>query len=161
MRDGLLAGYSLTTWLYVIVQAANGLCIAFVLKYVDNLARVFASAAALVLTLLLSCLLFGAVVTPQLVLSTLLVAIALLQYSLTAAQLDDVATSLAGLAAPLRRCGPPFGAAEGASSSSPPRPNEPHTFDHGGGGGAAAGAGCGPPMAMAAADERTKLVSRA
>ena len=139
--EGLLVGFGITTWLYVLVQACLGLTISFVLKYVDNLARVFASSAALVITLLLSCWLFGAVLTAQLAISTVLVALAMLQYSLSATQLDDLLEPLYIRAAQLSRCCPAGGlAAAGHAPLQPPPPPA-------------------PPRGAEKADERTLLVT--
>ncbi|KAL1496497.1 hypothetical protein AB1Y20_016451 [Prymnesium parvum] len=81
-QGGVLAGFSLSAWAVVACNALNGLAISAVLKYADNIARVYAHAIAMMLTMSLSVQLFGAPVTPQLVIAVVLVATSTLQYNL-------------------------------------------------------------------------------
>lgn len=69
-------------WSVVVCNALNGLAISAVLKYADNIARVYAHAIAMMITMALSTQLFGTPITPQLVLAVTLVATSTLQYNL-------------------------------------------------------------------------------
>jgi len=80
--SSLLAGFGAQAWLVVICNALNGLAISAVLKYADNIARVYAHAIAMMVTMVISIRLFGAPVTPQLVLAIILVATSTFQYNL-------------------------------------------------------------------------------
>jgi UDP-sugar transporter A1/2/3 len=80
-REGLLGGFGAWAWAFLILNSLAGLCVSLLLKHCDNIAKTFAGALATVMTLLLSGTAFGTRLTPQLVLSTALVLIALAQYS--------------------------------------------------------------------------------
>jgi len=88
-ENGLLAGYSSAAWSVVVCNALNGLAISAVLKYADNIARVYAHAIAMMLTMAVSTQLFKAPITPQLVLAVVLVATSTLQYNLPKDWLRD------------------------------------------------------------------------
>jgi UDP-galactose transporter len=77
----LLRGYTPVVWALVANNALNGLAISAVLKYTDNIVRVFAHAAAMLLTLGLENVLLGAEFTPQLLLSAMVVACAVYLYN--------------------------------------------------------------------------------
>merc|ERR1719230_2368238 len=81
-RDGILAGFSRSAWTVGVCNALNGLAISAVLKYADNIARVYAHAIAMMVTMAISTQLFNAPITPQLVLAVVLVATSTLQYNL-------------------------------------------------------------------------------
>ncbi len=81
-RNGVLAGFGHSAWLVVVCNALNGLAISAVLKYADNIARVYAHAIAMMVTMAVSTQLFHAPITPQLVLAVVLVATSTLQYNL-------------------------------------------------------------------------------
>ena len=80
-RGGLLQGYTQIVWLLVLNNAFNGLAISAILKYTDNIVRVFAHAAAMMLTMGLEICLFGASPTPQLLISATVVACAVYLYN--------------------------------------------------------------------------------
>jgi len=80
---GALTGYEFWAWSVVLCNALNGLAISAVLKYADNIARVYAHAIAMVVTMLVSVQLFGTHVTPQLVLAVIMVGTSTLQYNLS------------------------------------------------------------------------------
>jgi len=81
--DGLLIGFSDSSACAVVLcNALNGLAISAVLKYADNIARVYAHAIAMMITMLACIHLFGAPVTPQLVLAVVLVATSTFQYNI-------------------------------------------------------------------------------
>jgi UDP-sugar transporter A1/2/3 len=82
LEHGSLAGFTAAAWAVVLCNALNGLAISAVLKYADNIARVYAHAIAMMMTMVLSTRLFHTPVTPQLVLAVTLVATSTLQYNL-------------------------------------------------------------------------------
>ena len=95
---GLLQGYTNVVWVLVLNNALNGLAISAILKYTDNIVRVFAHAAAMMVTMALELCLFGASPTPQLLISTTVVACAVYVYNHTAARVPQpsaVATAAA------------------------------------------------------------------
>ena len=88
LADGWSTGYgSSWAWAVVLCNACNGLAISAVLKFADNIARVYAHAIAMVATMLLSVRLFHAPITPQLVIAVALVGTSTLQYNLPKAAL--------------------------------------------------------------------------
>ena len=87
--NGVLSGYTAAAWTVVVCNALNGLAISAVLKYADNIARVYAHAIAMMLTMGVSTQLFHAPITPQLVLAVVLVATSTLQYNLPKEWLRD------------------------------------------------------------------------
>ena len=66
----------------VLCNALNGLAISAVLKYADNIARVYAHAIAMVLTMLAAVQMHGKPLSPQLILAVVMVAASTLQYNL-------------------------------------------------------------------------------
>ena len=86
---GLLHGFTPSAWAVVVCNALNGLAISAVLKYADNIARVYAHAIAMMVTMAVSTQLFHAPITPQLVLAVTLVATSTLQYNLPKECLKD------------------------------------------------------------------------
>ena len=81
-EHGLLAGYDGRAWAVVLCNALNGLAISAVLKYADNIARVYAHAIAMVLTMLAAVQMHGKPLSPQLILAVVMVAASTLQYNL-------------------------------------------------------------------------------
>lgn len=55
---GFLVGYTPLVWLVVIIQAIGGLIVAVVVKYTDNVAKVFATSISIIVTGFLSLFLF-------------------------------------------------------------------------------------------------------
>ena len=80
--SGLLGGFTGAAYAVVLCNACNGLAISAVLKYADNIARVYAHAIAMIVTMLACVHLFHAPVTPQLVIAIVLVACSTLQYNM-------------------------------------------------------------------------------
>eukprot|EP00403_Amphidinium_massartii_P049319 CAMPEP_0178465004 /NCGR_PEP_ID=MMETSP0689_2-20121128/51132_1 /TAXON_ID=160604 /ORGANISM="Amphidinium massartii, Strain CS-259" /LENGTH=249 /DNA_ID=CAMNT_0020091919 /DNA_START=111 /DNA_END=856 /DNA_ORIENTATION=+ len=80
--SSFFTGYN--TWAYMVVvnNALNGLAISAILKYADNIARVYAHAAAMLLTMTVSIFLFDQEPTPQLVIAICVVAASAVQYNL-------------------------------------------------------------------------------
>jgi solute carrier family 35 (UDP-sugar transporter), member A1/2/3 len=54
-----LDGYSWVTWLVVVIHATGGILVSLTLAYMDNIVRGFATSVAIVLTALVSYVLFG------------------------------------------------------------------------------------------------------
>mmetsp|Transcript_76671 Transcript_76671/g.159525 ORF Transcript_76671/g.159525 Transcript_76671/m.159525 type:complete len:363 (-) Transcript_76671:38-1126(-) len=92
-EDGLFKGYNFWAVTVVINNALNGLAISAILKYADNIARVYAHACAMIVTMLLSTVLFNETPTPQLALAVLMVSASALQYNLKQEQLLALGTS--------------------------------------------------------------------
>jgi len=81
MEGGFFYGYNSFTWLVVLNNAINGLAISAILKYADNIARVYAHAAAMLTTMVLSIFLFGAAPTPQLMIAIVIVSCSTFLYN--------------------------------------------------------------------------------
>merc|ERR1719378_569791 len=54
MRDGLLTGWTPVVWATMFFMAVGGLVVALVLKYADNIAKLFANAISITVVLFLS-----------------------------------------------------------------------------------------------------------
>ncbi|VDM04206.1 unnamed protein product [Schistocephalus solidus] len=76
----IFRGFSSYTWWLVLTQAISGIFMGFVMKYASNLVRLFIISSAMVVTTLLSVLIFGLVLKLSFVLSALLVCVALVLY---------------------------------------------------------------------------------
>mmetsp|Transcript_63473 Transcript_63473/g.182201 ORF Transcript_63473/g.182201 Transcript_63473/m.182201 type:complete len:337 (-) Transcript_63473:171-1181(-) len=87
---GPLAGYNFCAFAVVLNNALNGLAISAILKYADNIVRVYAHAVAMIVTMVLSVLLFGESPTPQLVLAVMVVGASALQYNMPPEQLVNM-----------------------------------------------------------------------
>jgi UDP-sugar transporter A1/2/3 len=57
-HQGFLGGYSPLVWTVVIVQAVGGLIVAVVVKYADNVLKVFATSFSIVISCVLSAIFF-------------------------------------------------------------------------------------------------------
>mmetsp|Transcript_2105 Transcript_2105/g.7038 ORF Transcript_2105/g.7038 Transcript_2105/m.7038 type:complete len:350 (+) Transcript_2105:163-1212(+) len=79
--EGFFKGYNAWACAVVLNNALNGLAISAILKYADNIARVYAHASAMLVTMVLSVFLFGQTPTPQLVIAVGVVAASAVQYS--------------------------------------------------------------------------------
>jgi len=80
-HQGFFQGYTALVWLLVLNNAFNGLAISAILKFTDNIVRVFAHAAAMLLTMLLEVTCFGASPTPQLIISATVVSCSVYLYN--------------------------------------------------------------------------------
>lgn len=87
-KNSFFEGYNVYTFAGILNNTVMGLTIAAILKYFDNIARVFAHAIAMLVTMLLSVMLFGTEPTMQLVLGIAVVTASALQYHLRAVQTD-------------------------------------------------------------------------
>lgn len=85
--SSLFSGYNGWAVSVVVNNALNGLAISAILKYADNIARVYAHACAMLVTMVLSVVLFDRRPTPQLLLSIGIVAASAVQYNAKAESL--------------------------------------------------------------------------
>lgn len=82
LGSGFFAGFRGWAWAVVLNNAFNGLAISAILKYADNIARVYAHACAMLVTMVLSILLFAQSPSPQLLISITMVSASAVQYNL-------------------------------------------------------------------------------
>jgi len=87
--DSLFKGFGFWAYLVVINNALNGLVISAILKYADNIARVYSHSAAMLLTMVISVLFFKREPTPQLFLAIVIVTASGLQYNIKIEQVVD------------------------------------------------------------------------
>jgi len=85
-RDQLMdtfffTGFDTFTWLLVLNNTLSGLAISAVLKFADNIIRVFAHAGAMTITAVIGSAAFGHKVTPQLILSIVIVSASTISYA--------------------------------------------------------------------------------
>ena len=59
MRDGFFRGYKFTVIIVILLQSAGGLCVAVVIKYADNILKVFATSISIILSCIASYYLLG------------------------------------------------------------------------------------------------------
>jgi len=57
-EQGFLGGYTTIVWIVVLVQAAGGLIVAVVVKYADNVLKVFATSFSIIISCIISAILF-------------------------------------------------------------------------------------------------------
>ncbi|KAF2724758.1 nucleotide-sugar transporter [Polychaeton citri CBS 116435] len=62
-QHGFFAGYNWIVWAAIICQAAGGLLVALVVKYADNIAKIFATSLSIVLSFLASVIFFDFEIT--------------------------------------------------------------------------------------------------
>lgn len=74
-------GYTPLTWTLVLNNAFSGLAISAVLKFANNIVRIFAHAGAMTITAILGSVMFGHRVTSQLILSMILVTASTVSYA--------------------------------------------------------------------------------
>jgi len=80
---GMFTGFSWLPCTVVLVNATTGIAISVVLKFADNIARVFAHACAVVVTFVASVYVFEEPITIQIVFAIILVITALVQYNIS------------------------------------------------------------------------------
>ena len=78
---GFLSGYSPIVWTVVMVQAVGGLIVAVVVKYADNVLKVFATSFSIVISCVLSAVFFDFHATFFFVVGASLVVMATVMYS--------------------------------------------------------------------------------
>lgn len=74
-------GFDMFTWLLVLNNTLSGLAISAVLKFANNIVRVFAHAGAMTITAVIGSAVFGHQVTPQLILSIMIVTASTISYA--------------------------------------------------------------------------------
>ena len=79
--QGLLQGYNGTVWTVIWVQALGGLIVATVVKYADNVLKVFAASFSIVLSSVISAILFDFHPTSSFLLGATLVILATILYA--------------------------------------------------------------------------------
>lgn len=77
---GLLHGFTNMVWVMVFNNAVGGLCVAFVIKYADNILKGFACALATVLAAVMAVPLFGFTLNPIFIVGTGIVLVSTLVY---------------------------------------------------------------------------------
>ncbi|CAK9873518.1 unnamed protein product [Sphagnum jensenii] len=88
----LLVGYNVTTWLVVLNLGCTGLLVSWVMKYADNIVKVYATSMAMLLTMVLSIYLFNFRPTLQLFLGILICCMSLQMYFAPPQSLVDLPT---------------------------------------------------------------------
>ena len=79
---GLWHGYGAYAWANVVCTACMGLVMAALLKFLDNIARVYAAAVSMMVVLVASWPLFGVPISAQVAISIVTVALSMVQYHL-------------------------------------------------------------------------------
>ena len=80
-EQGFLGGYSPIVWTVVTVQAAGGLIVAVVVKYADNVLKVFATSFSIVVSCIITAILFDFRPSFKFVIGATLVVVATVMYS--------------------------------------------------------------------------------
>ncbi|KAL8210405.1 hypothetical protein R6Q57_007137 [Mikania cordata] len=78
--DRLFNGYTITTWLVVLNLGSTGLLVSWLMKYADNIVKVYSTSMAMLLTMVLSVLLFTFKPTLQLLLGIIICIMSLHMY---------------------------------------------------------------------------------
>ena len=78
---GFFHGYNSLVWLVVIVQAAGGLIVAVVVRYADNVLKTFAASFSIIVSCVVSAILFDFRPNAQFIVGTVLVVFATAMYS--------------------------------------------------------------------------------
>ncbi|KAM7274732.1 hypothetical protein ACFE04_016598 [Oxalis oulophora] len=76
----LFNGYTITTWIVVINLASSGLLVSWLMKYADNIVKVYSTSMAMLLTMVLSVFLFNFKPTLQLFLGIIICMMSLHMY---------------------------------------------------------------------------------
>jgi len=82
LQNFMPTGFNRWAYAVVINNTLNGLAISAILKYFDNIVRVYTHATAMLVTMVLSILLFDLSPTPQLLIAILVVAASAVQYNM-------------------------------------------------------------------------------
>lgn len=78
--DGIITGFNAWVWMVVITGASSGLVVSGVLRYLDNIAVVFAHALAMIFVAVVSAELFHQVLTPPFIFGGILVGVAMMSF---------------------------------------------------------------------------------
>eukprot|EP00003_Mantamonas_plastica_P020737 TRINITY_DN3342_c0_g1_i2.p1 TRINITY_DN3342_c0_g1~~TRINITY_DN3342_c0_g1_i2.p1 ORF type:complete len:176 (-),score=52.76 TRINITY_DN3342_c0_g1_i2:860-1387(-) len=89
LSNGFFEGYDWLTWLLVVNSAFGGISISFVFKYLDNMTRVFAQTAAMMVGLVLSVYLFDFVPTIGFICGFVVVCVAIYLYNLEEGLMEE------------------------------------------------------------------------
>lgn len=81
LKLDFFSGYNRWACAVVVNNALNGLAISAILKHADNIARVYAHAVAMLVTMVLSVLFFGLTPTPQMMIGIAVVGASAVQYN--------------------------------------------------------------------------------
>ncbi|XP_010915695.1 CMP-sialic acid transporter 1 isoform X1 [Elaeis guineensis] len=76
----LLSGYTITTWIVVLNLGSTGLLVSWLMKYADNIVKVYSTSMAMLLTMVLSIFLFNFKPSVQLFLGIIICVISLHMY---------------------------------------------------------------------------------
>lgn len=90
MEKGFFYGYTPIVWLVVVLQACSGLIVALVVKYADNILKGFATSISIVLSSIITMVLFSFDPSAQWILGASLVIFSTLLYSYTPASLNPI-----------------------------------------------------------------------
>lgn len=88
----LLNGYSITTWMVVLNLGSTGLLVSWLMKYADNIVKVYSTSMAMLLTMILSIYLFSFKPTLQLFLGIIICMMSLHMYFAPPNMLVDLPT---------------------------------------------------------------------
>ncbi|KAL7257350.1 hypothetical protein ACSBR1_003618 [Camellia fascicularis] len=86
----LLNGYSITTWLVVLNLGSTGLLVSWLMKYADNIVKLYSTSMAMLLTMVLSIYLFNFKPTLQLFLGIIICMMSLHMYFAPSSMLIDL-----------------------------------------------------------------------
>ncbi|KAK3227993.1 hypothetical protein Dsin_007855 [Dipteronia sinensis] len=86
----LFDGYSITTWLVVLNLGSTGLLVSWLMKYADNIVKVYSTSMAMLLTMVLSLYLFNFKPTMQLFLGIIICMMSLQMYFAPPSTLVDI-----------------------------------------------------------------------
>lgn len=88
--DRLFNGYTITTWLVVLNLGSTGLLVSWLMKYADNIVKVYSTSMAMLLTMVLSVFLFTFKPTLQLLLGIIICIMSLHMYFAPPSALVDL-----------------------------------------------------------------------
>ncbi|XP_016551524.1 CMP-sialic acid transporter 2 isoform X1 [Capsicum annuum] len=81
MNDGFFHGYSLITVLMILNHALSGIAVSMVMKYADNIVKVYSTSVAMLLTAVVSVFLFGFHLSLAFFLGSIVVSVAIYLHS--------------------------------------------------------------------------------
>ncbi|OAY56403.1 CMP-sialic acid transporter 1 isoform X2 [Manihot esculenta] len=90
----LLNGYGITTWMVVLNLGSTGLLVSWLMKYADNIVKVYSTSMAMLLTMVLSIYLFSFKPTLQLFLGIIICMMSLHMYFAPPNMLVDLPTTI-------------------------------------------------------------------
>jgi len=96
--SGLMTGFNYWSWAVVLSNASYGLVCSAILKYADNMARVYTASIAMLFTMFLSISIFGEEPTPQLIIAVCVVSGSVVQYNMKPPSDDAIVQSDVGRA---------------------------------------------------------------